>query len=76
MATEERKYTAKDLYIASIVGELLIRPQAGTREESFKKAVGTGRNVAQDELKVADFDKQFDGAMKALDAEEGRAAQQ
>jgi hypothetical protein len=74
MATEERKYTAKDLYIASLVGNVFIKSQAGTREESWKKAVGTGRDGAQDELKVAQFEKDFDAAMKALDAEEGRAA--
>ena len=68
--TEERKYTAKDLYIASTVGGIFTKPQGGTREESLKKAVGTNRNVAQDEVKVADFKRQFDAAMKALDVED------
>ena len=36
----------------------------------MKKAVGTNRNVAQDEVKVADFKRQFDAAMKALDVED------
>jgi hypothetical protein len=42
----------------------------GTKEESLKKAVGSSRNVAQDEVKVADFKRQFDAAMKALDVED------
>lgn len=74
MATEERKYTAKDLYIASVVGKAFTKSQAGTKVESWKKAVGNGRNEAQDEVGVADFEKQFDAAMKTLDVEEGRAA--
>ncbi len=73
MTIDERKYTARDLYIASAVGEIFTKLQAGTRDESWKKAVVMSRNNAQDPVKVADFEKQFNAAMKALDVEEGRA---
>ena len=76
MATEERKYTARDLYIASVVGvETRTKSQAGTKEDSWKEAAGAGRNQARDEAKVANFEKQFDAAMKVLDVEEAGVAQ-
>lgn len=73
MDSEEKKYTAKDLYAASIVGGIFQRSQSGTQTEAWEKAVGEGRNAAQNQAKVSDFEKRFDAAMKALDAEEGSA---
>ncbi len=69
MDSEEKKYTAKDLYVAFIVGERFQRSQAGTPAEAWGKAVDKGRVAANNQANVSDFEKQFDAAMKAPDAE-------
>jgi len=47
MDSEEKKYTAKDLYIAFIVGGIFQRSQAGTLAEARGKAVDKGKNAAR-----------------------------
>lgn len=69
MDNEEKKYTAKHLYVAFIVGGIFQRSQAGTQTEAWEKAVDRGSKAAQDQAKVSDFEGRFDAAMKAPDAE-------
>jgi len=69
MDSEEKKYTAKDLYVASIIGGIFQRSQTGTPAEAWGKAVDKGRTAAQNQANVSEFEKQFDAAMKAPEAE-------
>jgi hypothetical protein len=69
MDSEEKKYTAKDLYIAFIVRGIFQKSQAGTPAEAWKEAVRKGLSAAQRSAEVSDFEQRFDAAKRALDGD-------
>lgn len=59
----EKKYTARDLYVASVVGREFTKSLPPSIAESYGNAVKAGLKEAADGKKVADFEKNFDLAM-------------
>jgi hypothetical protein len=75
--THENKYTAKDLHIAFVAGQIFQGPQPVPRKESWKNVVSEARAFVEvgdrpgsrGIMKTADFETDFNSAMEAVERE-------
>jgi hypothetical protein len=63
----EKKYTARDLYLAFVVGREFTKSLPPSIAESYGNAVKAGLQEA-DEKKIAELEEHFDKAMLALES--------
>lgn len=66
----------KEAYAAFVAGGVFRESQPGTKDESWKESVKRGLNTVKENerpgnrgMKLADFEKQFDAALKAVEDE-------
>ena len=63
----EKNYTAKDLYVAFVVGKIFAtKPLPASKAQSYWNAVRDGLKEAANDKEVDDFEQNFNDAINAM----------